>query len=265
MKNLYVVLCVLPALAACKWGKPGKQEHDINTDTLAFQYKNLVQRAADCGNKPDSACTVVQILYPLFKTEAALNDTILQRITALSIVNKNADTVLKQFAGQFLKAYYKDKGSISRHIYYQMQQSVKVIRQDSAITTLQLSSYRFTGGAHGMSMTTFINWSPRSHTNIYLKDILINGYAQPLTRIAEKIFRQQEHLADTASLKNNYFFKDNKFSLNNNFLITPTGLRFLYNQYEIKPYAAGQTELVIPYAQIKPLLRPNTVISQYHL
>ena len=57
--------------------------------------------------------------------------------------------------------------------------------------------------------------------------------------------------------------KDNQFALNNNFLITPLGLRFLYNQYEIKPYSAGQTVLFIPYAKIKSLLLPHTVVSQY--
>jgi hypothetical protein len=46
-------------------------------------------------------------------------------------------------------------------------------------------------------------------------------------------------------------------------MLTPVGIRFLYNQYEIKPYAAGQTDLVVPYTQIKQLLKPNTVIAQY--
>jgi hypothetical protein len=40
-------------------------------------------------------------------------------------------------------------------------------------------------------------------------------------------------------------------------------LRFLYNQYEIKPYPAAETNILIPYSQIAPLLRPNTVITQY--
>jgi hypothetical protein len=48
-----------------------------------------------------------------------------------------------------------------------------------------------------------------------------------------------------------------------NFSVTPIGIKFLYNQYEIKPYAAGITELFIPYAQIKSLLRPNSVVTQF--
>ena len=97
-----------------------------------------------------------------------------------------------------------------------------------------------------------------------LSDILIDGYQQPLNKLAERVFRKQEKLADTASLTHGYFFKDDLFSVNDNFLVSPTGLLFYYNEYEIKPYVAGPTELLIPYSKIKSLLRPNTVVAQYH-
>jgi len=96
-----------------------------------------------------------------------------------------------------------------------------------------------------------------------LPDVFAEGYTTKLTAAAEKIFRAQEKLSDTASLANGYMFKDGKFVLNNNFLVTPIGIRFLYNEYEAKPYSDGPTEILIPYTQIKPLLRSNTVISQY--
>jgi hypothetical protein len=129
---------------------------------------------------------------------------------------------------------------------------------------MQLSGYSFQGGAHGSSLTMFMNWDAKSSKVIKLNEILIDNYQHPLDSIGEKIFRTQEKLSDTEPLKINYFFAKDKFALNDNFLITPTGLRFLYNEYDIKPYAGGKTELFIPYAQIQLLLRPNSVVSQYH-
>ena len=96
-----------------------------------------------------------------------------------------------------------------------------------------------------------------------MDDIFVEGYQENLNKIAEKIFRTDEKLSDTTSLATNYFFDKNKFSLNKNFMVTPQGVSFLYNEYEIKPYSAGQTTLLIPYSQIKSLLRPATVVSQY--
>jgi hypothetical protein len=92
---------------------------------------------------------------------------------------------------------------------------------------------------------------------------LVDGYHSELTKIAEQIFRKNEKLTDTSSLARDYFFKDNKFALNENYSITPAGFKFVYNQYEIKPYAAGKTELLLPYSQIKKLMRPQSVAAQY--
>ncbi len=121
----------------------------------------------------------------------------------------------------------------------------------------------FRAGAHGAYLAHFINWNSHANKKITLSDIFVKGYREPLDKIAEKIFRKDEKLSDTATLADDYFFENNKFRLNENFMITPLGIRFLYNEYEIKPYSAGQTNLVIPYIRIKSLLRPHTVVSQY--
>lgn len=260
----YFAVILLGLFTACTWDKPPKQTPAITADTLTYQYKILKQRAPDCGAKPDSNCTVIRIKYPVFKNAAVLNDAVRHRAISLFSVYQKSDTSFKQFARHFMQAYKQDMTNRNTRMNYQVQTAATVVRQDSALVALQLSGYSFQGGAHGSSLTMFINWNTKSHQYITLKDILTDNYQHALDSVAEKIFRKQEKLSDTESLKPNYFFKNDQFSLNNNFLITPTGIRFLYNQYEIKPYAAGQTELVVPYKQIKWLLRPNTVVSQYH-
>ena len=42
--------------------------------------------------------------------------------------------------------------------------------------------------------------------------------------------------------------------LNDNFYFDKENLYFLYNQYEIAPYAAGPVLIKIPFKEIKPLL-----------
>lgn len=265
MKSAGVLLMILMlGISACNWDKPGKHHPDITTDTLTYQYKIFKQRADDCGTKPDSGCTVVQIKYPVFNGQAALNDTVRHRAVALFGVYQKTDTSFKKFANRFMQAYKQEMANRNFQMNYILQTGAHILRQDSSLVTLQISGYTFQGGAHGSSLTTFINWDVKAHRYITLKDILIDNYQHPLDSVGEKIFRKQENISATETLKTNYFFKGDKFALNNNYLITPMGIKFLYNQYEIKPYAAGQTDLLIPYSQIQPLLRPNSVISQYH-
>lgn len=77
MKAVYLVfLGIILGLNSCMWGEDKKPKPDITTDTLTYIYKTIKQRAADCGNKPDSECTVVNIKYPVFKNQTILNDTV---------------------------------------------------------------------------------------------------------------------------------------------------------------------------------------------
>ena len=82
-----------------------------------------------------------------------------------------------------------------------------------------------------------------------------------LTYMASTIFRKQEGLSPTQSLEN-YFFENQKFSLNTNFLITKKGLLFYYNSYEIRSYAEGPMELLVPYTAISGLLKINPYIPK---
>lgn len=256
-------LASISGLSSCMWGVPKQQKAGITKDTLTYAYHTIKERAPDCGAKPDSSCTIVKFKYPVFNSQSVLNDTVTHKLLSLFATNKT-DNDLPQFIKHFMTGYldYKKHDPRSSMIFT-LDSHAKLLRQDSSLTTLEISGYTFQGGAHGSTIVTFINWNTKSEKNIALNDILVNGYEDKLNKIAERIFRKQENLSDTASLASNYFFKGNKFALNNNFSITPLGIRFLYNQYEIKPYAAGQTDLFIPYGQIKSLLLPNTVVTQY--
>jgi hypothetical protein len=250
-----VILFVMVAgsLTACQWGTPGENKPAITKDTLQYSYKVIKRKAPDCGNKPDSNCIVAQIKYPLFLNQKRLNDTISHRLSTQFGIQDKPEDNLEHLADEFLKAG-KD---------FRLTSNSLVIREDSSILLVQVSGYRVLNGARGYYLASFINWNTKTQHEIALNDILKDGFVQELNSIAEKIFRKQENLAGDTPLKG-YLFENGKFSLNNNFLITPIGLRFLYNQYEIKPYPAEETDLLIPYSQIESLLRPNTVVTQYY-
>ncbi|WDF53660.1 DUF3298 and DUF4163 domain-containing protein [Mucilaginibacter sp. KACC 22063] len=264
MKLHYLsVPALLLVLTSCNWGGKRVTTPAVAEDTLTYTNKVYKLRAPDCGNKPDSACTSIVYKYPLFTKETALNDSVRFNLVKQLRMSDEKDTSLAKLSSAFIKTYQQYKKADTSEMFFTLEANASIVRQDSSLTTLQYDSYKYTGGAHGGSFTSFVNWNTKSHKDLTLEDIFIAGYKPALTRVAEKIFRKQENLSDTASLATDYFFENNKFALNNNFLITPVGIRFLYNQYEIKPYAAGQTDLLVPYNQIKKLLKPNTVTAQY--
>ncbi|MES2265920.1 MAG: DUF3298 domain-containing protein [Bacteroidota bacterium] len=264
MKITSIVVLAVLGLSSCKWGSsPNIDKDGIFRDTVTYTYQTIHERAPDCGSKPDSTFTVVDIKYPVFKDKAVLNDTVKHKLLNTFMLGEKPDTGLKSMATNFIKSYMDfKKDDPKSEMYYTLESYAKVIGQDSALITLEYGGYEFQGGAHGGSFIGFINWDGKNNKNVTLNDILVEGYKAELNKVAERIFRKNEKLTPTAPL-DNYFFDKNKFALNENYLITPVGLRFMYNQYEIKPYAAGQTELIIPYTEISKLMRPKSVASQY--
>jgi Protein of unknown function (DUF3298) len=230
-------------------------------DTLVYTYKDIKERALDCGNRPDSACTVATITYPFFLNQNLLNDSVSSKLTH-SYFTGEPDSTIQQQAKSFIKYYENDTVGKANHtrVSYMFESNIAVIRQDSSLITIQID--RYASAPHPSEYSGFLNWNTKANKKIELSDIFINGYRDKLTSIGEKIFRMQEKLSDTSSLSN-YPFENGKFMLNDNYLITPTGIHFLYNESVVKPHSDGPTELLIPYVQIKQLLRPNTVISQY--
>jgi hypothetical protein len=262
-KNVgYFIIAV--SLSSCEWGVPGKKNPAITKDTLVYTYQNFKERAPDCGDKPDSSCTVVKITYPVFNGQKTLNDSVTGKFNEFFGDNKKPDTSLKRITERFMGSYNDfRKDQPKSTLNFLLDAHAKVLRQDSSMLTIEVEGYTYTGGAHGESDTYFINWNTKANKNILLGAILTDGYNGKLTQVAEQIFRKQEKLSDTSSLATNYFFKDNKFSLPDNYLLTPLGIKFLYNVYTIKPYAAGPTELLVPYSQIKSFIKPNTALSQF--
>lgn len=299
MRILLGLCLIVTVVGSCQFGSEQRLERpNIFKDTLTYTYNTIHERAPDCGNKADSACTVAKVRYPVFKNAPLLNDTIVKRLTSLypAYTDKKRDTTLRAMVGSFMKAYAEFNKSLSksssgiaspkqpansktdaaparqtepnsanaqRSVFFTIDIYSKVVFQDSAVVALEYGGYTYEGGAHGATFTGFINWNPIIKKEVHLKDVLIDGYNEKLTHIADSIFRKNEKLKDTSSLARDYFFKDNKFALNNNYSLTPIGIRFIYNQYEIKPFAAGQTELLIPYDKIKELIRPKSVIARY--
>ncbi|QEL03220.1 DUF3298 and DUF4163 domain-containing protein [Olivibacter sp. LS-1] len=222
-------------------------------DTLRYRYQHYIlssKEVVDNDGKKDT--TYFKAIFPEFE-QKEINDLIKRQFTA----NRQPDTQynsIEQEAKAFIENYedFVKMDEYPRAWYSEMH--AKVLQNKPSFLSLSLELSDYTGGAHGNYNTLFYNYDPLKVDTIGLEKIIPVEKQQSLTKIAEVIFRKQEGLSTEQALDESYFFEDNRFHLNNNFTLTPKGLLFLYNVYEIKPYAAGITELMIPYEQIDSLM-----------
>jgi hypothetical protein len=111
----------------------------------------------------------------------------------------------------------------------------------------------YTGGAHPTHERIYYVLDTKNYVQIHLDDILQAGARAELQKQIEAELRVKYLAAPNAPLTSIGFFEDS-VAVPENFYITKEGIGFCWNPYEIAPYVRGTLEIVLPKAQITPLL-----------
>lgn len=240
------------------------KKNDYFKDSLAYKTISFYKETKKSSLLADSnKFAYVKASYPQFADKQVfLNKEINTIITAKPWTGEPAENI-EAATASFFKDYYNfKKDAPDSPAGYEWINNVEVSFQDTNLVVLTTTAYVYTGGAHGLESITYKNLDVKNKKEIALKDLFLPNFNSKLTKIAESIFRKDEGLTQTEPLEN-YFFENKAFTLNNNFAITKKGLLFTYNPYEIKSYAEGTTNLLIPYLKIKNLIKPKSFISTY--
>lgn len=121
----------------------------------------------------------------------------------------------------------------------------------------------YTGGAHGNHWASHVTLDLSTGRQVTLEELLTPEPKAQLTRLAEAALREFYGLKPGEALNSdNGPLFENKFELNDNWFLTPGGLGFCFIPYEIGPYAAGFIEPVIPWEQLKPLIREGSPLEK---
>ncbi|MEJ7559078.1 MAG: DUF3298 domain-containing protein [Pedobacter sp.] len=268
MRKLGMAIAIA-TIVACQSEKKSDMATDstttavqLTTDSISYTYDSVKVYSKNPVSKDarvtDTAKAV--ITYPVF-TDQKLNDFVLKKITG-TVDGERTYSTYDAYTKGFIKDFDDFQNDNKDRIQtWFLMINTKVIKQEPQYIAFYTSYINFSGGAHPNSSFTYQNYNPVTHQQITLDSLLLPGSSDKLNAIAERIFRKDEKLTSDQSLKNNYFFEHDTFKLNTNFTITDEGLLFLYNPYEIKAYAFGITKLLIPFSELKDILKPNSLIS----
>ena len=130
--------------------------------------------------------------------------------------------------------------------FQEFEQSLKVTSVFENYITIGNFIYEFAGGAHPNHY--------HSHFVIDLNDgklLTFNDVFQAKTKSQLKSFLKSKFI----SIYGKESLLD-QFEISENFEIDKNGIHFIYNPYEITPYAVGDPEITITFAQAMPYLTP---------
>jgi|SRR5690606_4863493 len=219
-------------------------------DTLAYQMAFFKETSPYfSGDETTLDTTFYAARYPVFASEI---DSLVHEAIFI-----DGEHNAKQVAQSFLAGFneYAEEQIESEngafHAWFR-NQDCEVVLNAPGFLTLRNAVSEYTGGAHGIEIEIWSNYDTQKKRKLSLADLFQDTLA--LSQIVEVYFRKQEELSDTSSYGSNYFFEDETFTLADNFGLTPSGLLFHYNPYEIKSYAEGPTTLIIPYKALEEVM-----------
>jgi hypothetical protein len=264
MKEIIFIILLLSAIGVFfSCGNKLPLENNLKYELVKYE-----KRSEGCDSLRDDNCAKIRIEFPQItsfeneivkeKINKSIADLFSQDILGGS---KSADfeTMMKGFMDEY-ESFITEFPDAFQPWFIERTGEVKLNKGN--IFSIDYLEYSFTGGAHPNTFVAFKNFSLSNGKEIALDEIISTDQQQELTKIGEAEFRKLKDLTSEADLgQAGFWFDNNKFYLNDNFLITDSSLVFYYNNYEITAYAFGPTELEISYSKIKNLIQENSLLS----
>jgi hypothetical protein len=266
MKNIISIIALLSTVVVfLSCGSKSPTENDLKYELVTFQ-----KQTEGCDGVRDDNCAKIKIEFPQIKSlenklvKEKINKSISDLFSQDILGGTKSDymeTMMNAFIEEY-EAFSKEFPDSYQSWFIERTGEVKMNRDN--IFSIDFLDYSFTGGAHPNTFVTFRNYNVSNGEEIGLDEIISANKLDEFTIIAEAEFRKLKELTSEADLgQAGFWFENNKFYLNENFLIRDSSLVFYYNNYEITAYAFGPTELEIPYSKIRNLINENSLIANF--
>lgn len=172
-----------------------------------------------------------------------------------AVVNFHAEKILADMKENY-QTFVDSTGM--KDLYMMNQSAIRKTSENDSIVTYEASSYQYEGGAHGQYWLEGACFNKNNGERI---EINIDPFdvtdMQPLLREGlEKYLNDNGHGLTIDGLMNGgIFLTDGIIPLPSAApYLTADGVKFVYGEYEIGPYALGTPNFTIPLEKLKPYL-----------
>ena len=145
--------------------------------------------------------------------------------------------------------------------YYKgIESHVQLYEKNLLVYRIDYNEY--TGGAHGIYMTTFLNMDLGLMRPLRLDDVFVGEYQEALTDLIWNQLMADNEAKTRAELEDMGYGSTGEIAPTENFYLDKDGVTFYYNVYDITPYAMGPVTVSIPFQMLEHMLGSNPVVGE---
>lgn len=231
-----------------------------STDYLDYELPKKIQETCLQRDK----CPEIEVKY-LKTNHNWINDITNERINNLVVNSKPTESApittksnqadVKSAIDSFVASQFADLPEDSVFVYNLMV-TPKYLGHVNDFEMFEISSYVFTGGAHGMPYSEYLVFDQKTEKQIQLADMLQTGKKSRFKALAYNAYKDWVKTVDedVSSYEKNW-----PFTLSDNVTLTDKGIDIRYQHYSIGPYAYGMPVLSIPYSKLGGIIKPNFI------
>ncbi len=257
MKTTIFLLFGLVAIVGCKNRETSVQSKLNESDTAVYSFKSHVKTLGDCSDE-NLPCARINLTWIELDVEQSESFQKIDRVLRENLLLGEDGKVLEDvFALQ--DAFFLEYEQITKEMpdyltEWVLEHTYDVNYNQNGILGVTHLLYQYTGGAHGNSYVEYLNFDIQSGDRLKLENVVEKGKHADFLLMAENAFRKSQNVGENTEWADAGFWFEEGFYLPDNFRFQSDGLSFLYNSYEIAPYAAGQIELVLGWDALKPFI-----------
>lgn len=223
---------------------------------LSHQTETLERRPEGCD---DDDCPVFEARLPVYEGQPELNAAVRRQLTSQLVAggeNPTTPESLEAAADRFL-AIAGDESTRGGQ-GWELSGSASQVGRWGDLVTIAVSSYEFTGGAHGMPVTRWLNWDLADNRAVPLGRVIEPGQEEAFWAAVTKAHQRwlDKHApSGGAQPHGDTFRRDWPFQQTDTYRLSDDGVVLHYDVYSIAPYAMGQPELTIPWSDLDGVIR----------
>lgn len=250
-----------------------------NAGALEFDSIQVNETAHLFGDTAKPACNlVINFAYVSKSTDERMKDSLNTFFLSACFGDKymmmTPEVAMKKYTEKYVADYRKDlepmykkdeqdkEDDASMEAWYSYY---KGIESHVQLYTKQLLVYRidyneYTGGAHGIYMSSFLNMNLQTLSPIRLDDLFVNDYSEALTDLLWNQLMADNKVTSRQELEDMGYVTTGNLEPTENFYLGKEGITFYYNVYDIAPYVMGPVTIALPYEMMQHLLSDDSMV-----
>lgn len=248
-----------------------------NKGALEFDSIQVNETAHLFGDTAKPACNlVINLSFASQSSDARLKDSLNTYFISVCLGDKyttmQPEEAVNEYTRKYISDYRSDLESLYQkesndsssdvgawYSYYKYIQShVQFYAKDLLIYRYRYEEY--TGGAHGIYMTSFLNIDLRTLSPIRLDNLFAEGYEEALTDLLWNQLMAMHKVTSREELEEMGYASTGELAPTENFYLSKEGITFYYNVYDIAPYVMGAIEISLPWEMLQHLLKEDLTI-----